>query len=122
MLLEENLFLCDAKESQSDLALAGLEPRLHLNIEFCQLCVKRNEAKRKNGFSLFAKGVHHDFLIEDDPSAFRAWMRALNQWVIRTENLKKFVILKEIGVGGQGRVYKIAPRAKDETQNRRNHS
>jgi len=43
------------------------------------------------------------------------WMRALNQWVIRTENLKKFIILKEVGSGGQGQVYKIAPKKKQET-------
>ena len=44
---------------------------------------------------------------------FKQWMHALNHWVIRTENLKKFIILKEIGAGGQGRVYKIAPKIKE---------
>lgn len=35
------------------------------------------------------------------------WVQALNSYVVRTEELKKYIIVKELGVGGQGRVYKI---------------
>jgi hypothetical protein len=114
VLLEEILFLCDAVESLGDHQDPLSVPRLYLNIEFCQLFIKRDEIKgRKHGFSLMSKDVCHEFIIEDDPSAVKAWLRALNHWVIRTENLKKFVVVQEIGVGGQGKVYKIAPRAKN---------
>lgn len=36
---------------------------------------------------------------------FKSWMVSFNQWVIRTENLKKFIIIREIGQGGQAKVY-----------------
>ena len=38
---------------------------------------------------------------------FKSWMQALNEWVIRHENLKKFDVLSELGEGGQAKVYKI---------------
>jgi hypothetical protein len=38
------------------------------------------------------------------------WLRALNQWVVRVENLKKYQVLSQIGTGGQAKVYKIARR------------
>ena len=34
-------------------------------------------------------------------------MVCLNDWVIRSQNLKKFNVVAQIGVGGQARVYKI---------------
>ncbi len=79
--------------------------------------IKRNETRGKNGFVLSCKGIYHEFLTEEEHprEIFKMWMRALNQWVIRTENLKKFIILKEVGSGGQGQVYKIAPKKKQET-------
>ena len=36
------------------------------------------------------------------------WMKALNGWVVRSENLKKFTVIHEIGRGGQAKVYKIS--------------
>lgn len=35
------------------------------------------------------------------------WVRAMSFYVIRHENLKKFQVVKELGQGGQGKVYKI---------------
>ncbi len=43
-------------------------------------------------------------------STHKIWMTALNRWVIRVENLKKFLVLNPIGVGGQAKVYKIIRR------------
>lgn len=37
----------------------------------------------------------------------KEWVQALISFVVRTEELKKYIIVKELGVGGQGRVYKI---------------
>ena len=37
----------------------------------------------------------------------KTWIRALNNWVVRSENLKKFNVIKEIGSGGQAKVYKV---------------
>jgi hypothetical protein len=34
-------------------------------------------------------------------------MRPLNEWVIRSENLKKYNVLGQIGEGAQAKVYKI---------------
>jgi hypothetical protein len=34
-------------------------------------------------------------------------MRGLNEFVIRFENLKKYNVLGQIGVGAQAKVYKI---------------
>ncbi|TNV85935.1 hypothetical protein FGO68_gene1963 [Halteria grandinella] len=38
---------------------------------------------------------------------FKSWIAHLDRWVIRQESLKKFIVVKEIGVGGQAHVYKI---------------
>lgn len=38
---------------------------------------------------------------------FKLWMRHLNEWVVRSQNLKKFNVISQIGVGGQARVYKV---------------
>jgi len=40
----------------------------------------------------------------------KAWVSLFNDWVIRSESLKRYEILKELGVGGQGRVFKIQKR------------
>lgn len=32
--------------------------------------------------------------------AFKSWIAHLDRWVIRQESLKKFIVVKEIGVGG----------------------
>lgn len=40
-------------------------------------------------------------------------MRSLNQTVIRTENLKKFSVVSEIGVGGQAKVFKVFKREQE---------
>ena len=45
---------------------------------------------------------------EDDSKVkvvFKKWMSALNQWVVRSENLKKYHVLKIIGQGAQAKVY-----------------
>lgn len=34
-------------------------------------------------------------------------MRCLNEWVVRSENLKKYNVVEQIGIGRQARVYKI---------------
>lgn len=34
-------------------------------------------------------------------------MRCLNEYVVRSENLKKYNVVEQIGIGGQARVYKI---------------
>jgi len=38
---------------------------------------------------------------------FKQWMRALNEQVVRSENLKKYNVLGQIGEGAQAKVYKI---------------
>ncbi|TNV74643.1 hypothetical protein FGO68_gene5677 [Halteria grandinella] len=38
---------------------------------------------------------------------FKQWLRTLNEYVVRTESLKKYSISGQIGVGGQAKVYKI---------------
>lgn len=38
---------------------------------------------------------------------YREWISELNQLAVRREDLKKFVMEKEIGCGGQARVYKV---------------
>lgn len=40
-------------------------------------------------------------------SIFKQWMRALNEQVVRSENLKKYNVLGQIGEGAQAKVYKI---------------
>jgi hypothetical protein len=43
----------------------------------------------------------------------------LNERVVRTEDLKKFVVEREIGVGGQAHVYRVrkaTTKQKDESQ------
>ncbi|TNV85325.1 hypothetical protein FGO68_gene11795 [Halteria grandinella] len=47
-------------------------------------------------------------------STFKTWMHALNQWVVRIENLKKFMVMKELGVGGQAKVFKIGFRKHED--------
>ncbi|TNV86993.1 hypothetical protein FGO68_gene9028 [Halteria grandinella] len=44
----------------------------------------------------------------------KKWLQELNQLVIRKEDLKKFIIDKELGAGGQGRVFKIYRKIKFE--------
>jgi len=34
-------------------------------------------------------------------------MQALNKWVVRSENLKKYNVIKQVGEGGQAKVYKV---------------
>ena len=43
---------------------------------------------------------------------FKCWIAHLDRWVIRQESLKKFIVVKEIGVGGQAHVYKIEKKQK----------
>lgn len=38
-------------------------------------------------------------------------MRALNQWVIRVDSLKKYQVQSQIGVGMQAKVYRIIKRS-----------
>lgn len=45
-------------------------------------------------------------------------MRALNQWVVRVENLKKYEVMSQIGTGGQAKVYKISRRNRSESKDR----
>ena len=37
--------------------------------------------------------------LEEVPT-IKTWIKALDQWVIRCENLKKYSVLSEIGHGG----------------------
>lgn len=39
--------------------------------------------------------------------SIKVWVNALNNWVIRSENLKKYHVVQEIGSGGQAKVYKV---------------
>ena len=39
--------------------------------------------------------------------AFKQWMTPLNEQVVRIEDLKKYVVHKQIGAGAQAKVYKI---------------
>ena len=39
--------------------------------------------------------------------AFKQWMTPLNEQVVREEDLKKYVVHKQIGAGAQAKVYKI---------------
>jgi hypothetical protein len=32
--------------------------------------------------------------------SFKSWLNHLDKWVIRIESLKKFMVIKEIGIGG----------------------
>ncbi len=50
--------------------------------------------------------------IDEIRGIHKMWMRALNNWVIRNENLKKFQIISELGVGSQAKVYKICRQSK----------
>lgn len=43
---------------------------------------------------------------------FKSWIAHLDRWVIQQESLKKFIVVKEIGVGGQAHVYKIEKKQK----------
>jgi hypothetical protein len=40
-------------------------------------------------------------------SYFKDWINCLNEWVIRDEDLKKYIVHKQIGMGAQAKVYKI---------------
>ena len=37
----------------------------------------------------------------------REWIKALNRWVIREEDLKKYTVIRELGSGGQAKVFMV---------------
>lgn len=47
---------------------------------------------------------------------YKNWIRALNQWVIRDESLKKYQVQAQIGVGAQAKVYRIIKRRATSNQ------
>ncbi|TNV85852.1 hypothetical protein FGO68_gene16745 [Halteria grandinella] len=98
-----------------------------LNVEFAQLHLQ----KIKREFTLTQRGFTHEFTIlaaiktpqllctlsahqllqpELIRCVLKAWVSLFNDWVVRSESLKRYEILKELGVGGQGRVFKIQKR------------
>ena len=89
-----------------------------MNIEFARVKILRNRNGEKLGFSLYHEDTKHDFRMsshnamgdmaseEDEGESLeevptiKTWIKALDQWVIRFENLKKYSVLSEIGRGG----------------------
>ena len=87
-------------------------------VEFASARVLREEGRLRSkcGFSLKNKDVYYEFKFISDEGAppnlrktvLSTWMKALNNWVVRREDLKKFTVINEIGRGGQAKVYKIS--------------
>jgi hypothetical protein len=44
----------------------------------------------------------------------------MNQWVIRTEDMKNYRFMKELGEGGQAKVLKVMKLAKEKNANSSN--
>lgn len=51
---------------------------------------------------------------QDITYVFKSFMSALNKVVVRQENLKKFHVMKQIGSGGQAKVYQIMSKREEE--------
>lgn len=98
-----------------------------LNVEFAQLHVQKQNCRvflTQRGFThefhilaairtpqlLSTLSAHQLNMQEHILSVIRSWVKVFNNCAIRTESLKRYEILKELGIGGQGRVFKIQRR------------